>query len=120
MVDKAVDTRTERVEGVVRYTEVDADRERTGVEPVRRSRRRIFSATLTALTTATSEGGIEAARYFPVVEERLRAVKQTVETGRVRVTSQVSTEMHPICGTVQAETVRVERVPVDRLVDEAP
>ncbi|MBB5711801.1 DUF2382 domain-containing protein [Sphingomonas xinjiangensis] len=57
---------------------------------------------------------------IPIVEERLRVEKQTVETGRVRVASHVVTHTQPIRGTLRAETVRVEHVPVGHLFDEVP
>jgi len=57
---------------------------------------------------------------IPIVEERLQLEKRTVETGRVRVTSKVVTETHPVHETLTAETVRVEHVPVDQWVSDVP
>lgn len=54
------------------------------------------------------------------MEERLRVEKQTVETGRVRVETRVVTESQPVHEVLKTETVRVEHVPVDRLVDDLP
>lgn len=57
---------------------------------------------------------------LPVVQEALSVDKRTVETGRVRVTSRVSSEDVVVREHLTSTTVRVERVPIDRLVDVVP
>ncbi|MET1756606.1 DUF2382 domain-containing protein [Novosphingobium sp. RD2P27] len=57
---------------------------------------------------------------IPIVEERIHLEKQKVETGRVRVTSRVVSETQPVHETLATVRVQVERVPVDRVVTEAP
>lgn len=55
-----------------------------------------------------------------IAEERLAVSRETVETGRVRVETRVVPETVPIEETLAHVAVRVERFPVDRLVDDAP
>ena len=57
---------------------------------------------------------------IPIVEERLETGKKTVETGRVSLSSRVTDEEVLVSDTGTRVSVRVERVPVDILVDEAP
>lgn len=57
---------------------------------------------------------------IPIVEERLHLAKERVETGRVRVLSTVRTEQVAVDEELSSTSVRVERVPVDILVDVAP
>lgn len=55
---------------------------------------------------------------IPVAEEQLVRQKRKVETGRVRVTKRVSTRVEQVDDPLVQETVHVERVAVNRPVDE--
>ncbi len=57
---------------------------------------------------------------IPVLEEFARVEKETVETGRVVVRKTVQTETQTIDVTLREEQVQVQRVAVNRYVDEAP
>jgi uncharacterized protein (TIGR02271 family) len=57
---------------------------------------------------------------IPVAEERVRVDKRVVTTGKVRVDKRVRTEPVRLEEALKEEDVIVERVPVDRFVDEAP
>lgn len=55
-----------------------------------------------------------------LAEEKLRVGKRTVTTGRVRVRTAVEVETEIAKASLDGETVEVERVAIDRIVDEAP
>lgn len=55
-----------------------------------------------------------------VIEETLTTAKQRVVTGRVRVNVQTSNVEEIARAELSGETVEVTRVPIGRLVDEAP
>jgi uncharacterized protein (TIGR02271 family) len=57
---------------------------------------------------------------IPIVAERARIEKQTVPTGRVRITSRVESRCETLCEELVAQSVSVERVPVDREVATPP
>lgn len=57
---------------------------------------------------------------IPLVEERLVTSKREVETGRVRVRTLVEEQETIVRETLRHATVEVERVPVDREIDEIP
>ena len=57
---------------------------------------------------------------FPVVEENMRVSKQKVKTGLVTVRSVMSTKDVTVEETLSNNTVRVERVPIDRILKQAP
>jgi stress response protein YsnF len=57
---------------------------------------------------------------IPLVEERLVTSKREVETGRVRVRTIVDEEEAVVRDTLRHATVEVDRVPVDREIDEIP
>ncbi|WP_205598213.1 DUF2382 domain-containing protein [Caulobacter sp. 17J65-9] len=57
---------------------------------------------------------------LPLVEERVVVSKRPVETGRVRVRTRVRTRDVNIEADLAREDVEVERVPVDRDVDQPP
>jgi uncharacterized protein (TIGR02271 family) len=57
---------------------------------------------------------------IPIVEEELRIDKREAVTGRVRVRTEVDTVEELARASLDAETVEVQRVPVDRIVDVAP
>jgi uncharacterized protein (TIGR02271 family) len=54
------------------------------------------------------------------IDERLRAEKREVETGRVRLTKRVETREEAVSVPLLREEVEVERVSVGEYVDEAP
>jgi uncharacterized protein (TIGR02271 family) len=57
---------------------------------------------------------------IPVIQERATVKKRVVETGRVRIRKDVREYEEHVDIPHVHEEVRVERVPVDRFVDEAP
>lgn len=57
---------------------------------------------------------------IPVIEEQLQVRTEWVETGRVRVNKQVHAETQTIDVPVTHEVVDVQRVPINRVVSEAP
>jgi uncharacterized protein (TIGR02271 family) len=57
---------------------------------------------------------------IPLVEEELRLDKRMVTTGKVRVRTSVDVETELVKATLDGETVEVTRVPIDRIVDQAP
>jgi len=54
---------------------------------------------------------------IPVIAEELDVTKRTVETGRVRITKRVREREETVSEPLLREQVRVERVPVNRVVD---
>jgi stress response protein YsnF len=62
----------------------------------------------------------ETIESIPIVEEELRLDKREVVTGRVRVRTVVDVVEEMAQASLDEETVEVTRVPVDRVVDEAP
>lgn len=70
----------------------------------------------------TTEADLPADQFIrvPIVEEALVVDKQLVEAARVRVTSTATGEEVSVREHLTSTSVRVERVPVDRLVDVAP
>ena len=56
----------------------------------------------------------------PVVEEFLRVEKETVETGRVVIRKHVHVETRTVDEPLRDEQVNVQRIAVNRYVDEAP
>jgi uncharacterized protein (TIGR02271 family) len=57
---------------------------------------------------------------IPIVEEELRVDKRETVTGRVRVRTEVDTVEELAKASLDAESVEVQRVPIDRIVDVAP
>ncbi len=57
---------------------------------------------------------------IPIVEEMLTVDKRTVITGGVRVVKRVTEREEEIDEALLRETVRVERVPINQIVTEAP
>jgi len=57
---------------------------------------------------------------LPLAEEQLSIHKRSVTTGRVRITTSVDEREHWIHESLEREAVTVERVAVDRIVDETP
>ena len=57
---------------------------------------------------------------IPVIEEKIKIDKKTVETGKVRVSKKVSEEEEIIDVPVLREEVVVERIPVHQFVETVP
>jgi uncharacterized protein (TIGR02271 family) len=57
---------------------------------------------------------------LPVVEERLKIDRQTIETGVLRIHKRVREREEIVKEPVIVDEVEVERVPINRFVDEAP
>jgi uncharacterized protein (TIGR02271 family) len=57
---------------------------------------------------------------IPIVEEELRLDKREVTTGKVRVRTSVDVETELVKATLEGETIKVTRVPIDRIVERAP
>jgi uncharacterized protein (TIGR02271 family) len=57
---------------------------------------------------------------LPLVEETAVVGKRVVETGRVRVRTEVDEREEQIRDLLMREDVRIERVPVGRQIDEIP
>ena len=57
---------------------------------------------------------------IPIVEEEARIAKRQVVSGKVIVKTTVDTEERVIKEVLSQETVEVERVPVNRVVDAVP
>jgi uncharacterized protein (TIGR02271 family) len=66
------------------------------------------------LYTASSE------IVIPIIDEQLQVHTEWVETGRVRVSKQVHEETQTIDVPVTHEVVDVERVAINRVIDEVP
>ena len=62
-------------------------------------------------------GGEADAAVVPVIAEELQVGRQSVETGRVRVTKLVREHEEVVDQPTVTEEVTVERVPVDRFLD---
>lgn len=57
------------------------------------------------------------ATVIPVVEEEAHIEKRLVERNRTRITKQVHTEEETIDTPLRQERVQVERVPIERMID---
>jgi len=57
---------------------------------------------------------------LPLIEEEVQVGKRTVETGRVRIRTLVETVEEAAQAVLGGERVEVERIPVGRVVDQAP
>ncbi len=67
-----------------------------------------------------AQGTVAETEVIPLAEEELRVGKRQVTTGKVRVRTKVDVVEELARATLDTETVEVTRVPVDRMVDEAP
>lgn len=67
-----------------------------------------------------SSGNDEPSTSIPVVEESVILDKKILETGTVKVVKQVSHQEVEVNESILQEEVTVERVPIDRFVDQAP
>lgn len=68
-------------------------------------------------SSASRETDADAPRVIPLVEERLDVTRQRHATGTVRVHTRTEVRDEDVEAVLTRETVDVERVPVDRLVD---
>ncbi len=57
---------------------------------------------------------------IPVIEEHLKVTKRVIETGRVRLVKTVEEQPETVTTRLTQETFVVERVPIDRYVDQIP
>src|SRR3712207_4651393 len=57
---------------------------------------------------------------LPLAAEEARVEKREVSTGKVRIRTSVETVEEKVGAELQGESVEVTRVPVDRVVTEAP
>ncbi len=57
---------------------------------------------------------------IPIIEEAAFVTKRAVETEHVRVRTSVETRATTLSETVSRDHVTIERVPVDRRIDQAP
>ncbi len=69
---------------------------------------------------AIAEPSDSEGRVLPLLEEELRVEKRQVSTGKVRIRSVVETFEDSAAAVLEGERVDVTRVPIDRVVDEAP
>ncbi|MBL0404808.1 YsnF/AvaK domain-containing protein [Microvirga aerilata] len=67
-----------------------------------------------------AQDAIAETEVIPLAEEELRVGKRQITTGKVRVSTKVDVVEELARATLDTETVEVMRVPVDRMVDEAP
>lgn len=74
-------------------------------------------------TAGEAARGEEAARdevVIPVLRETVHIGKRRVESGRVRVHKTVSERDEPVEVVLKRQDLEVERVPIGRVVDQAP
>ena len=57
---------------------------------------------------------------IPIVEEQAHVARRAVETGRVRVRTEVDLHEELVTATLAVEALEVERRPVERAVPTAP
>lgn len=70
--------------------------------------------------TRTDPDAISDELVLPLVEEEVRIGKRPVSTGKVRIQTLVETVEERVRENLETEAVEVTRVPVDRVVTEAP
>lgn len=77
--------------------------------------------TLSAADEAVSATtNVEQRVVIPVIDEQVRVDKTVVETGRVRVQKRVHEETQTLNLPTLHQTVDVERVPINQVVEQAP
>jgi uncharacterized protein (TIGR02271 family) len=64
-------------------------------------------------------GNVESTS-IPVIEEKLQVEKEVIETGKVHISKRVHEEEETIGVPLSHEEVKVERVPVNKYIEEAP
>lgn len=57
---------------------------------------------------------------LPLMDETALIAKQSIETGRVRVRTEIDEREEVLRDLLMREDVRVERIPIDRQIDEIP
>ena len=67
-----------------------------------------------------AEPGESKSTTLPVLEERLEVSKREVETGRLRLQKRVREEEQTVDEPLLADEIIIERVPVNRFVDQPP
>ncbi len=76
------------------------------------------------LTTRFADVGVEPGEskptILPVLEERLEVSKREVETGRLRLQKRIREEEQTVDEPLLADEIIIERVPVNRFVDQPP
>lgn len=76
------------------------------------------------LTTRFDDVGVQPGEStrttLPVLEERLEVSKREVETGRLRLQKRVREDEQTVDEPLFADEIIIERVPVNRFVDQAP
>lgn len=70
--------------------------------------------------SSSSSTPLEPARVLPVLAETVHVDKEIVETGRVLLHKTVHVESQTVDVPLQQEQVQVQRVAVNRYVDEVP
>ena len=55
-----------------------------------------------------------------VIEEQVKVEKEIIEKGKVRIVKKVKEDAETITGPVLSEEVRIEKVPVNKLIENAP
>lgn len=66
------------------------------------------------------QGSSRAEERLPIVEEQFRISKEAVETGSVRIATRVQQDVVKVEDRLIEIGYRVERVPVDQIVDAVP
>lgn len=59
-------------------------------------------------------------KVIPLVEERISARKEEVETGRVRVRTVMNETNFVVREELERDNVEIQRVPIDREIDQVP
>jgi stress response protein YsnF len=67
-----------------------------------------------------SQDTFSEVEVIALAEEEVRLDKRMVTTGKVRVRTIVDVETELAKATLDGETVEVTRIPIDRIVDQAP
>lgn len=82
--------------------------------------RREFSGDDTLRTDLASQSELREEIVLPVIREEIEVRKEIYKTGTVRIRKTVHELEEIVSENLASETVQVERVPVDRIVDSLP
>jgi uncharacterized protein (TIGR02271 family) len=77
-----------------------------------------YQASTTSSSDTQEEAEAERPLVIPVTEERVRVQTRTVETGRVEIHKTVHEHTDIVDHPLQAEEVEIERVAINRLIEE--
>jgi uncharacterized protein (TIGR02271 family) len=77
-----------------------------------------YQASTTSSSDTQEEAEAERPLVIPVTEERVRVQTRTVETGRVEIHKTVHEHTDIVDYPLQAEEVEIERVAINRLIEE--